>query len=231
MIDVKRDFEERVEEIELYFEFIENLVEKDAKLIYPDKSEKEFDDDLVKIFKANSFLLLYNLCESCIPNAVEAIYLKVNTDGVNFDKLRSEFKIEIIKFLKSANSAKPKDFVGRINNIAQGIILECFKKEKLFPGNIDADKISELARKYGFSSSCTFVINSDGSRSNIKRSNLRTVRRKRNELAHGTYSFKECGKDYTIPDLIEIKNHVVEYLRQILNNIEQYIINQEYLVS
>ncbi len=56
-----------------------------------------------------------------------------------------------------------------------------------------------------------------------------TVKNNRNDLAHGIKSFAEVGKDKSADELIEIKNKVVEYLRQILEKIETYLDNQEYL--
>jgi hypothetical protein len=39
----------------------------------------------------------------------------------------------------------------------------------------------------------------------------------------------EVGRDKTADELLEIKNKVVKYLKQILLNIEQYLANKEYL--
>ncbi|NEN91620.1 MAG: hypothetical protein F6K48_23030 [Okeania sp. SIO3H1] len=52
-----------------------------------------------------------------------------------------------------------------------------------------------------------------------------------NNLAHGIKSFAEVGKDKSADELIKIKNKVVKYLRQIIENIEIYINNREYLDS
>jgi len=60
---------------------------------------------------------------------------------------------------------------------------------------------------------------------------LDTVLKNRNYLAHGNESFANVGRDVTIGDIVQIKNEVVEYLRQILINIENYLDNQEYLHS
>jgi hypothetical protein len=53
----------------------------------------------------------------------------------------------------------------------------------------------------------------------------------RNDLAHGNKSFADVGRDVTIEDILKIKEEVVEYLRQILINIENYLENKEYLHS
>ncbi len=92
--------------------------------------------------------------------------------------------------------------------------------EKLFSGDIDAQKMKTTANKYGFSA-----------KTKTDSSDLLIVKNNRNDLAHGIKSFAEVGKDKSADELIEIKNKVVEYLRQILEKIEIYLENQEYLES
>ncbi|MEM1171287.1 MAG: MAE_28990/MAE_18760 family HEPN-like nuclease [Cyanobacteria bacterium P01_H01_bin.35] len=90
---------------------------------------------------------------------------------------------------------------------------------KLFSEHIDDKKIKTTANKYGFSAK------------KIDSSDFLIVKTKRNNLAHGIKSFAEVGKEKGADEFIEIKNKVVKYLRQILENIETYLDNQEYLDS
>ena len=55
------------------------------------------------------------------------------------------------------------------------------------------------------------------------------IKNKRNDLAHGNKSFAEIGRDITVEELLTIKEEVIAYLEQILNNINQYITRQDYL--
>jgi hypothetical protein len=48
-------------------------------------------------------------------------------------------------------------------------------------------------------------------------------------LAHGFKSFTEVGRDKTADELLAIESRVVKYLSQILQNIEAYLENHEYL--
>ena len=56
-----------------------------------------------------------------------------------------------------------------------------------------------------------------------------TVKDNRNDLAHGNKSFGEVGRDYDVSRLVEIKVEVVEYLTELIENIENYLANQQYL--
>ena len=42
------------------------------------------------------------------------------------------------------------------------------------------------------------------------------------------FPFCDCGKDYTIEDLLKIKQEVTSYLREIIQNIEEYIDTEAY---
>lgn len=90
-------------------------------------------------------------------------------------------------------------------------------------GNLDAKKIRELARVYGFSE-VTKKAKRGGS-------DLLTVKNQRNLLAHGNLTFSECGRNYNINDLKRIKNEVIWFLEDILKNIKAYIDAREYCVK
>ena len=92
----------------------------------------------------------------------------------------------------------------------------------MFSGNIDARKIKETAEAYGFSYQTTARKTQDGN-------DLLKIKTNRNDLAHGFKSFEEVGKDATAEDLLQIKKRVICYLREILQNIEDYILRKEYL--
>jgi hypothetical protein len=221
MKDVKRDFQERLDEINLYFSFLEKVILKEGTLLYADGTSENIDATLVKTLRANGFLLIYNLVESCIKKAIEEIYISMRRDNVEYDNIKEGIRKEIINYLRSSKTGTDS-FVSSVNNIAEDIIEHCFSAETLFSGNVDARKIREIAKKYGFSTHTNTARTKSGAK-------LLTVKTRRNDLAHGVYSFQECGKEYTIQDMLEIKNEVTSYLEQILDNIEIYIDNKEFL--
>ncbi len=99
---------------------------------------------------------------------------------------------------------------------------EAMRKENLFSGNIDGKRIRITADEYGFSHTTDYAKTAHGS-------DLVTIKTNRNLLAHGFKSFAEVGRDKTADELLEIKSKVIRYLRQILQNIEQYLVNKDYL--
>jgi hypothetical protein len=208
-----------------YFIFIESLLKETTKLVEVDSAgnhtNKILDPELAKTLKANGFLLLYNLVESTMRNAIEAIFEKFKNQRVSFDHLKPEIKLIVLQNLKNRS---PDQIYLTINELSKDIITATFDPKKLFSGNVDAKKIKEIADKYGFSCQTNAQDTKNGEK-------LLVVKSNRNDLAHGIKSFEEVGRDKTIEQLLKIKEEVVEYLRQILENIKDYLDNEKYLDS
>ena len=223
MNTVLLDFNTRAQEVDDYFIFLESLIKQTTKLAVADSAGKDkiqsLNPELAKTLKANGFLLLYNLVESTVRNAIEAIFDDLKNQAISFDKLKPKIKMIVLQNLKNRS---PKKIHLQINQISLDIITATFDREELFSGNVDARLIKEIAEKYGFSCKTEPTKTKDGQ-------NLRVVKSNRNDLAHGVKSFEEVGRDQTIEELLEIKEEVIEYLRQILENIKTYLDNQEYL--
>lgn len=220
MKDVKRDFKERCDEIDLYFSFVEKAAKRGSKIALSNGAVEKVDTKLAKTLKANGFILLYNLIESSITKSIEQIYVKMKHESTKFDDIKVGIRRELINHLKTNKNTDK--FVESINSIAEDIIEQCFSPDKVFSGNVDARKIREVSQKYGFSVRTNYRKTKGGLE-------LKTVKDKRNDLAHGIFSFQEVGHNYTVQDLLRIKKEVIAYLSQILDNIENYITNKEYL--
>jgi hypothetical protein len=219
------NFEERCQEVRSYFLFLKNLEHGSIQLNIvkaKNQNQKKINDNLLTTLKATGFLLLYNLIESTMTNAIEAIFDELKRNNVCFDDLRDELKKIIIDNIKDKDNKSTDNLLADIQDISVDIISASFNKNRLFSGNVDAKKIKDIASKYGFS--CT--TNKRKTRDGI---DLLKVKTNRNDLAHGFKSFQDVGKIYFEDDLLEIEKRVTSYLREILRNIESYLSNQEYL--
>lgn len=231
MIHVKREFKERCAEIDSYFEFLRKIIVRKGKILYSNGKLEIFDPILIETLKANGFLLLYNLVESSIKQAIEAIFEEIIKDRVKYEDAKEEIQKEFIKFLKKVST---ENFVLSVNNISEDIISFCLSVKQqtsdtqpqyikeLFSGNVHAKTIRDLAEKYGFSFTTNPKLTNNGRA-------LEIVKDKRNDLAHGVFSFQAVGKEYKEKDLFKIKTQVIAYLEQILDNIEEYINKKEFL--
>ena len=198
-------FNERKEEVNVYFNYIKN-------------SQDNVEHTVNKILKSNLILMLYNLVESSIANSIEEIHTSINSRGNNFDELNDKIKLLLLKQLKNTSFSR---ITNNINGIAKAVILEGFSKNKISNGNIDNDEISKISNKYGFSNRTTYEKTKSGAC-------LKEIKNKRNDLAHGTFSFTDVGKDYSVEDLESKKEETINYLEDILDNIKVFIADEKY---
>lgn len=219
MKEIKRDFNQRKNEINTYFIFLENLLIYDT-VSWNGNSQEKILIELRSIMKANIFLMLYNLTESSISAAIEQIHISIKKDNnISFDNVNEGIKIKLIKYLK--NKKKVKKFINEIDEISIDIISSCFDKKNVFSGNAGRSEINDLAKQYGFSTNSDYKKTKHGKK-------LEKVKHHRNELAHGDFSFREIGKEYTLTDIREFKDETIAYLEQIIKNIEIYINKKAY---
>ncbi len=218
MKEVKRDFNQRKNEINTYFIFLENLLTYDT-VSWNDNSPKKISPELRGIMKANIFLMLYNLTESSISAAIEQIHISIKKEKIPFDDIKEGIKVKLVKYLK--NKKKVEKFINEINEISIDIISSCFDKKDVFSGNAGRSEINDLAKQYGFSTNSDYKKTKHGEK-------LQKVKNHRNELAHGNFSFREIGKDYTLTDIRDFKDEIIAYLERIIENIETYIDQKEY---
>ena len=217
---MKGEFETRRDEVELYFSFLQDLENDTHRIVRSSDGQAAYSSsdttDMNKMFKANGFLLLYNLMESTMKNAVQAIFDDLQDKGVEFDNCRDEVRHVILKNLRNWNVDK---IFPSLVVLAKDVVSCTFRKENIFSGNVDARAIRNTAKGYGFKNPSK------------KSDELLTVKTNRNDLAHGNKSFSDVGRDYDVPRLLSIKNEVIEYLEELIANIELYIADQEYLVQ
>lgn len=230
---VKIEFEKRVLEIEQYFEYIVILdngkCSINGKTIDGASFEKEINDDLVKILRANGFILLYNLVEATITKSIEALFATIYEREVTFKNLSDNLKklwiiqksLPLNKGIDAIGSNKIIEIITKVvneiieNEISQ-LEIDCVK----ISGNVDAKKIRDIADKIGFERP-----------SQDQGEDLVIIKDKRNKLAHGEFSFCEIGKNYSVGDMCKFKNSTINHLKEYIYKIEEYIQLNSYLSS
>ncbi|MBR5331786.1 MAG: hypothetical protein IKV32_00595 [Muribaculaceae bacterium] len=217
MKTTRAEYTKRLNEVTLYFETIKLLDNGDCSIICKDinggTTEKIIDGELAKIMKANGFLLLYNLIEATIRNSISAILNSISTDKLTFKLLSDNLKKLWInqEINKTKDISKFKEKVSELSEkILNDKLLEFSHECVNISGNIDAQRIREIAKKFGY------LEPKDGR-------GLQTIKDKRNQLAHGEFTFSDIGKNYTSNDLIDYKSEVVTFIENVLNSVETYI--------
>jgi MAE_28990/MAE_18760-like HEPN len=110
MTQVQTEFNVRVTEIENYLNFIKDMDAGNIQIQQNNNDESigiydaNYTNDLLRTFKANALLLLYNLMESTVSNAVEAIFDELGNHKISFDLCREELRIKRYISLRSPGS-------------------------------------------------------------------------------------------------------------------------------
>jgi len=230
MNELLLDFEDKVAEINDYFNLVRLLDDKEAI------DDFRITTQLFKVLKANCYLLLYNLIESSVSEGLDAIFENINAQQVPFKSLNDIYKKKYLKYkfhlaeVKSQDKKFGENLADILSELSLFILshqdnpnhedykayLGALQQGREFSGNLDARKIKEIAKNYGFNSpnDCN---------------ELFVIKNARNHLAHGEKTFSTIGGEKPITELIEIKEKVVFYLKQLLQNISSFIDDRGYL--
>jgi hypothetical protein len=225
-----QSFEDRAEELSAYFKFIELIEKESATLSLPRKQtwkSRKVEEKILRILKANFFLLLYNLVEASIREGFLSVYKAVEFDGCSVKELTPLLRklwIDAEFTRVSAVSANQDSY----RNIARKLVQAIADDVKAtldvtalrFGGNLDAAKIREVCDAHGVSHKTD--------RRTQGGEKLLLVKNRRNALAHGELSFVEVGRDYSVAELGKIKDQSFWYLKSILRNIDRFNAKKTY---
>lgn len=227
MISVKNDFNKKVGEIEAFFKLLDLISERNAKLTTTDNAGRKraipVDEDLVRVLKANAFLLLYNLMESTVRLTLTYLYDEVTSSQTKYKDVIEQVRRVWIKLnYKNFKETSAEEIYRVMSEIGEDLIAISFTDDKSVSGNVNQVLIASHAERLGFSQSVHRAADGGGA--------LDLVKRKRNALAHGNMSFAECGREYTYGDLLATKKKTVSYLRSFMNNVDRYISRRHFEV-
>lgn len=213
-------FDDRSEEIELYYSIILEL--DSGNNIIQTINDRRF----LKILKSNLLLMLYNLIEACIVSGMLEIYEKLKADTCAYNDVISEIQ-KIWSNYQISQIYGPTTVKLTYEKKVQNIIHSIFAKEPIeltkgvlnISGNLDAQKIKKLCDIHRI----RYAANDDIGA-------LKVIKDRRNSLAHGDVSFSECARDLAVGDLEGIKNGTLKFIKDILHGMEKYYNNQEYKI-
>ncbi|WP_294302458.1 MAE_28990/MAE_18760 family HEPN-like nuclease [uncultured Sphingomonas sp.] len=201
------EFEKRRSEVRRYLAIIV-IAERRMSTV----ERRQFDDEL-KIFRAGALLVLYNAIEASARLGILAIYDDISSSSTLFDDLQETLRIRVLSDFRQHAGEKSYP---RIVRIAVDLVNESLNSDKLFSGNVDARKIRDMAKIFGFDTSSPFYLTQNGQ-------DLLTVKARRQDLAHGNESFSEVGKQYTTRDVQRIVRYSLAYMGAVLNHIDRYL--------
>lgn len=223
-------FRQRYAEVNRYLEFTVHIADSRAVGLMKEEegqlvpvSDYRISRELTKTLRANAFLLLYNLVEATMTNAIDAIHRAIINDELGYSDLSEKLKAISIKHFRRAVSGDSRVFMANIEHpIGLAVVCLGYDRERIFSGNVDCGEIRKAADDYGFLSPNP---NLKGRRI-LK--NLEDLRDKRNGLAHGRLSFEQCGHDTATDYLERVSRQTAVYLRTVLWSVSSYLRNRQY---
>ncbi|WP_404341912.1 MAE_28990/MAE_18760 family HEPN-like nuclease [Vreelandella venusta] len=215
-----QEYEKRKVEINAYLDLLTAMSQENAKIVDFDENEHAIDPLAFKVCKASSYLIIYNLIEATVTAGVKSIYDKISDERLTFNEVmenlrkvwwqskkeslsncaKNQLIDNIYDYYCAAHSDDPLDFSDYISGVS---------------GNLDAEVVREVCRRYGISSV------RDGR-------DLGDIKTKRNWLAHGNKSFSDIGKDSTPSDLYSVRDRVFSFLDEFVLNVNTYLRETKY---
>lgn len=256
MLEFKETYAERKKEINNFIKLMKFLESKEMTKSKEDDSISEFsrffhkgtdeingfDNDnkvssidftyqeLINILKSNVSLMIYNIIEFTVSGLMNCIYDEIKRNELSFidvnESIRALWKKTILKAANDPNAnfntfLKKNDEI--ITKILNNATLDIDPRNTMPGGNLDGESIRDTFKLHGIN----MVINPENYRPNI----LRSIKEKRNELAHGAVSFIDAVRIDAISDIEENEKFVIAFLEELIVTVEDFIANEEYKYS
>jgi len=231
MQNVKRELTDRIDEVNKFYGLLDNIMEKEAILFFPnDHGRKErFELELTATLRSNMILLLYNFVESTITNCLVVIHRAISDENCKYKELSeqiqqlfTEYYYKNLKNNKLSDENIASHLRTMINTWAHDDTVRLtyeeytkYKTGSTFSGNLDSKEINKIATKYGIDF-------------NFKCSEIRTIRDKRNKLAHGELSFVDCCKLDPLSHINVLKDNSIAFMSNFVDSVEEFITEKKY---
>ena len=180
-----QDLDARKQELDEYLKLIEFLG-VNGQVVGESGDQFEVTPLLIKTIKGSVYLLLYSLVESTMREAVVAIHDKITSSSSTFDVLREELQLKILSRARGDSISLKDLLAGTEDNVSLKLHKATLNQKDLFSGNVDRKEIKNVAETYGFSYQTNYSSTGHGVQ-------LRTVKRHRDDLAHGNKTFSVVG--------------------------------------
>lgn len=221
------NFNERVAEIDAYIKLLEQISEPTAKIKADGKRPVVIGQVALKTMKASCFLMLYNLVEFSIKDSMTKLYERVNSENkaiIDFDEFVKELWVQQ-KFKDldpfSSNQTSYRNLIkDMVDDVISNSPILLNSNRMPISGNLDARKIRQLFIQHKIPINVHYRAFGGGE--------LKTIKDNRNSLSHGSESFSDCGQQYTVQSIKNIKTQAVVYLRSSLRNVKKYIDEAKY---
>ena len=230
---ILNDFNDRIEEISIFYELLDDFINKGGKIVFENGRIKPINVSLTSTLKSNAILLLYNLIESTITNILKRIHEIISDNDLKFSELNDNIQDIVLNYyymilsknenISDSNKLIELKVMLNIFNHQNAVKLYFedyikYKNNGTFSGNLDSKNIRKIINAYGL---------------NIEKQSkeLKKIRDLRNKLAHGESSFSETCNNFGIEYMNVLKDKTIDFLMEIIREVEIFITDEKYKAS
>ncbi|HEY4080127.1 MAG TPA: MAE_28990/MAE_18760 family HEPN-like nuclease [Burkholderiaceae bacterium] len=203
MLNAAAEFDRRNLEIDEYLAHLELLEKSSGTSV-----------TLINTMKSSALLMTYNVIESTMTNLLQDVFDHLQAQNIGFDSLNDKMKELVLSFAKRHS---PSKLVEKMKAQALDIVIACFDRSDVFSGNLDAREIRDTMKRLGIKTTHAYT-----------EAALLNVKTERNNLAHGSKSFSDCGKSYTAGQLRDIHKKTIGLLGKAIIDFESFLNAQAY---
>lgn len=238
MNDFVQAFEERLQEIEAYLDLLE-LLERQVQQGPPRIGETgpTISVQQQRILYSSVYLQLHSLVESTITRCVDAVSTAVVEKGPWLPSdLSVNLRREWVRYIARTHTEltyehRLESALMLCDHLVQILPVSPFTVERGGGGNWDDNTIYDISTRLGLS-----LRVGDEVYHGVKRpfrndqGSLVFIKSLRNNLAHGSLSFAECGEGVIVSDLRDLKDRTALYLREVVASFKASIEAYEFLL-
>lgn len=222
MITIHEVYDDRKAEIEFYFSVMLEVNDESKNTINTIDNQRFF-----RIMKSNFLLMLYNLVEATFTTGMMELYEQVATEGCSYSSVIDELQ-EIWRNSKVKEIYKASSGLTTYTNRVKAIVDDITQNTPMILGKwmlgVNGNLNARLIKKICDNHRIRYQVTDD-------KYALEKVKQKRNSLAHGDESFSRCSRDITLNDLEIIKDSVLLFMEEIIQGIEKYCNEKQYMRS
>jgi hypothetical protein len=203
MLNAEAEFLRREQEVSEYISHLESL-----------DGQVGLSGTLVNTMKSSALLMIYNVVESTMTNLIQDVFDHLQAHQIAFHTLNDKMKALVLGYTKKRN---PSALVAKMRESSLSLVVACFDRSEVFSGNLDCAKIRETLKDVGVTTTHSY-----------REDALLKVKNERNNLAHGSKSFSDCGRDYTAVQLREFHRKTMAILARVIRDFEVFLHDASY---
>ena len=180
--------------------------------------------DIIQIFRATFYLVLYNLIESTINDIIREYKETVSSEKLTIDKLSPQARAIYIDGIignKSSEDSLSKIIENIVKNVIDGKNVAIERTKFNVSGNVNYEFFNQVMSSLGCGGKIS--VNKEDIANCMEK-----VKNYRNNLAHGNISFVSVGRAQTVTDMKKEYDLITTYLQEVIEGLITHLDKKKY---